>query len=120
LLAVIDDLVVGHCLVTRAQVGGAPVLALGPIGVIEERQRQGIGTALMGSMIDIAEERGEDLIGLVGDEGFYERFGFVLGSSIGIEPADPAWGDHFQVRMLKRGGAIEGVFEYPSPFMTFE
>jgi putative acetyltransferase len=116
LVAIDDDEVVGHSLCTRAMVGDLPCLALGPIGVVPDRQGEGIGTALVNSSVDIAVEMGESLIGLVGDHAFYGRFGFVPGSSVGIDPPDPSWGTYFQVRLLPAYRGVEGVFEYPGPF----
>lgn len=115
LVATIDDDIVGHSLGVRARVGNAPALALGPIGVRSDSQGQGIGSALVNTAIDIAIEMGEPLIGLVGDNAYYERFGFVPGSTVGIQPMDPAWGHFFQVRLLGET-SVSGVFAYPAAF----
>lgn len=117
LVADSDDLVVGHSLCTRGSLSGEPVLALGPIGVLRSHQGNGVGTSLMHSAIDIATDMGETLIGLVGDPRYYSRFGFVAGSSVGVHPVEPAWGQYFQVLVLG-GTSPLGVFEYPEPFMN--
>jgi putative acetyltransferase len=41
------DGLVGHVLCTRGHVGAEPVLALGPLSVRPDRQRTGVGSALM-------------------------------------------------------------------------
>lgn len=117
LVAVDDDRVIGYCLCTRAHVDGAPVLGLGPIAVAPAVQRRGIGTSLMNTTIDTAEGMGEPLIALLGDYRYYERFGFVPASDLGVEAPDDAWGRHFQVRALPAyDGSIRGRFEYAEPF----
>jgi putative acetyltransferase len=60
-----------------------------------------VGSALINTSIDIAREMGETIIGLLGDNAFYERFGFVPAASVNVAPPDPAWGRYFQVRLLE-------------------
>ena len=45
-------------------------------GVLPARQRQGIGSALVREALDQAREQGASGVVLVGDPGFYGRFGF--------------------------------------------
>lgn len=47
-------LLAGHIMLTRAAVGGAPVLVLAPLSVRPEFQRRGVGTALMERAHEIA------------------------------------------------------------------
>jgi putative acetyltransferase len=117
LIAEIDGVVVGHSVCTRAFVGRSPVLALGPIAVRPDLQRSGIGHALMHAMIGAADAADEPLIGLLGSLTYYARFGFVPSGSLGIDPPDPGWGEHFQVLPLTNYvESIRGSFEYPAPF----
>jgi putative acetyltransferase len=116
LVAVVDDEIVGYCLCSRAHVRGMPCLALGPIGVAVGWQRQGIGTALINGVIDVAVDMGESLIGLLGDYRYYARFGFVPSRTVEIVPPDSSWGDYFQVRILPAFEPVSGVFQYPAPF----
>lgn len=118
LVAVAGDVVVGHVLCTRATLDRTkPVLALAPIGVVPERQRIGVGQALMHAMLGAAEALDEPLVGLLGDPGYYARFGFAVATKQNIEPPDPAWRDHFQVRHLHPSGpSFGGQFHYPAAF----
>ena len=100
LVAEKDGEVVGHVLLTRATVGEQQVLALGPIGVVPGLQKTGIGTTLMHAAIEIAQRDGERLIALLGDPAYYSRFGFVLGTEVGITSGEPQWAEHFQVLPL--------------------
>ncbi|WP_261565948.1 hypothetical protein [Frankia gtarii] len=60
---------------------------------------------------------GEPLVGLLGDPGFYSRFGFRPSDECGISAPRPEWGAHFQVRTLTAGGpSPRGRFTYPEAF----
>ena len=116
-LSLVADLageVVGHVVCTRGFVSDAPAVGLGPISVRPDRQRSGVGHALMHAVLGAAEAKGEPLVALLGDPKFYRRFGFVAASDAGIDSPDPAWGEHFQVRTL--GASITGTFRYAAPF----
>jgi putative acetyltransferase len=109
--------VVGHVLCTRGHVGQAPVLALGPLSVRPDSQARGVGTALVHAVLGAGDALGEPLVALLGSPGYYGRFGFRLSGEYGIEPPDPRWRPHFQVRVLSayRPG-LRGTFAYPEPF----
>src|SRR5580700_10504381 len=109
--------VMGHVLCTRGHVGQAPVLALGPLTVRPDRQRRGVGTALMHAVLGAADALGEPLVALLGSTSYYPRFGFRLGCEYGITPQRPEWEEHFQVRTLTAyDPALRGAFAYPEPF----
>jgi putative acetyltransferase len=112
-----DGDIVGHVVCTRGTVGSAPVLALGPLSVRPDWQRQGVGKALMHAVLGAAEARNEPLVVLLGSTGYYPRFGFRLASEYGITPKHPEWEEHFQVRTLTAyDPAVRGEFAYPAPF----
>jgi putative acetyltransferase len=110
------DGVIGHVVCTRADVGGRPVLGLGPLAVPPDRQRQGVGTALMYAVLGAAEALYEPLVVLLGDPAYYGRFGFAAAARYGIEPPEPGWGRHFQVRLLSTTEPPTGAFTYARPF----
>jgi putative acetyltransferase len=119
-VACVDGEVVGHVVCTRATVSGGPVLALGPIGVVPDRQQQGVGHALVHAVVGAADALGEPLIGLLGDPRFYSRFGFVLADTVGITPPLAEWLPHFQVRALTAySPSLQGGFVYPAAFDLF-
>lgn len=114
-----DDRVIAHVVCSRAWVGEGrrPVLGLGPIGVLPERQGDGIGSALVHAVTAAAEERREPLIGLLGSPDYYGRFGFVRSTEHGIHPPDPAWAEYFQVCALAdHDPTITGTFRYAPAF----
>jgi putative acetyltransferase len=119
LVAEVDAAVVGHVIATRARLGpgAAPVLGLGPLGVLPAHQRQGVGQALMHAVIAATEEMGEPMIVLLGSPAYYQRFGFELSSAFGIDPPDPDWAPHFQVRPGRTyDPSLRGRFTYAEPF----
>lgn len=111
------DAVVGHVVCTGARVGEHRVLGLGPLGVLPERQGHGVGSALMHAVLGAADALDVPLVGLLGEPGYYRRFGFLPAAELGIQSPDPAWGDYFQVRPLAAyRPAISGRFDYAEPF----
>ncbi|MGN2635624.1 GNAT family N-acetyltransferase [Nocardia takedensis] len=117
LVAVEFEAVVGHVCLTRASVGPFPVLGLGPIGVLADRQRDGIGSALVHAALGAADALDEPLVCLLGSPEYYPRFGFVPAARLGIAPDDPDWVPHFQARALTAfEPQITGEFHYAEPF----
>jgi putative acetyltransferase len=116
-VAEIDGRVVGHNVCTRGHVSGVPCVGLGPIGVLPACQQDGIGSALMHAMIGAADAAGEPLIVLLGDPGYYSRFGFVESTMHGVTPPQEQWGSHFQLlRLSAWDESIIGTFRYAAPF----
>jgi putative acetyltransferase len=109
--------VVGHVVCTRGRVEAAPVLALGPLGVRPGRQRRGVGSALVHTVLGAADASGEPLVALLGDPAYYGRFGFRPAGEYGVIPPVAGWRPHFQVRTLSAyDPALRGTFAYPAPF----
>jgi putative acetyltransferase len=83
LVAEIDNRVVGHIAFSPVEFSDNAQgwFGLGPIAVLPELQRQGVGTALLREGLRQLEELGAQGCVLVGDPGFYERFGFQSSTS---------------------------------------
>jgi putative acetyltransferase len=116
LVAVIAGEVVGHVVCTRGRVDDSPALGLGPLAVRPDRHQQGVGKALMHAVLGAADALDEPLVVLLGDPGYYHRYGFVTASELGIYSPDPAWGRYFQARPLSAYQPIAGKFAYAEPF----
>jgi putative acetyltransferase len=112
-----DGDVAGHVLCTRGRVDSAAVLALGPLAVDPDQQRLGVGRALMHAILGAAEALDEPLVGVLGDPGYYARFGFRLAEEYMIKPPVSDWRPYFQVRALSAySPLVQGTFTYPEPF----
>jgi putative acetyltransferase len=116
-VAELDGAVVGHVLCSEARLGEGPSVGLGPIAVAPHLQRQGIGAALMASVIASAEQRGDAAIVLLGDPDYYGHFGFVPASRHGIGSPGPWEDTHFQVKTLRAWRPEQaGPFRYAPAF----
>ena len=77
LVATVDDRVVGHIMYSPAVVGGKVTgAALGPMAVLPEYQRQGIGSKLIEVGNRKLKDAGCPFIIVVGHADYYPRFGF--------------------------------------------
>ncbi|MFN8188120.1 MAG: N-acetyltransferase [Gaiellales bacterium] len=90
LVAYDEDDIVGHVLLSAVPLdSGVEVLALAPLAVLLERQRQGIGALLVTAALERARRTGYPLVVVVGDPAYYRRFGFARASDLGIEAPFP-------------------------------
>jgi putative acetyltransferase len=110
--------VVGHVLLGYVELADRRVLELGPIGVVPERQRQGIGSALVREALRLADERGEPLVLVLGHPTYYPRFGFRRASELGIEPPNPAIPDAawMAIPLDAYDPALRGRVVFPSAY----
>ena len=84
--------IVGHIICSKAEVrsetGVTPVLNMGPISVLPECQRKGVGKALIYAMIERAKELGYGAILFFGRPEYYPQFGFKEASEFGVADAE--------------------------------
>lgn len=81
-VAEIDSKIVGHIIYSKAYILQADgtkeeVLNFGPLSVLPEYQKQGVGSALMKHSIEQAKQLGYSAILFFGHPEYYPRFGFV-------------------------------------------
>jgi len=78
LVAEIDGRVVGHIAFSPVTIsdGSTGWHGLGPVSVLPEYQKQGIGKSLIKKGLSMLKELGGQGCALVGDPNYYERFGF--------------------------------------------
>lgn len=102
-----SETIVGHIICSKAIVKKEnymlPVLNFGPLSVLPEYQRQGVGKALVRSMIDKAKKLGYGAILFFGRPEYYPRFGFKEAAFYGISDADGNNYAAFMAMELKEG-----------------
>jgi putative acetyltransferase len=108
--------IVGHLQAAPGRLDGDPTLVTGvaPVCVGAAQQGRGAGGALMEALIGAAEDRRWPLLVLLGDPGYYERFGFESAAPLGLSyPPVGADNPHFQARKLSGyAEAMRGEFGY--------
>jgi putative acetyltransferase len=114
--------ILGHLLLSEGDLVGADgatrrIWMLGPLAVLPEHQREGIGSALMNAAIALATERDQPVICLLGHASYYPRFGFEPAGSIGIEPPRPWSDEHWMaIRLPAWEPSLRGTARYPPAF----
>jgi putative acetyltransferase len=78
LVAEIDGRVVGHIAFSPVTIsdGSKNWHGLGPVSVLPDYQRQGIGKSLINEGLSLLKQLGGQGCALVGDPNYYKRFGF--------------------------------------------
>jgi putative acetyltransferase len=114
------DGLAGYALFSYVPLEGAapgPVLALAPLCVRPDRQRRGVGSALVGAGLARADALGAPLVTVLGDPAYYGRLGFEPAHRFGVEPPGGVPEDHFRVRPLSGwSDRFQGRVVYPPAF----
>jgi len=122
LVAEIDSRIVGHILFYPIQIKGDdqvfPSLALAPMAVLPEFQKQGIGSQLVREGLKRARKLGFKSVIVLGHAAYYPRFGFEPASRWGVQPPFEVPDDVFMALELVKDGLkdIQGRVEYPPEF----
>ena len=122
LVAEADRLVVGHVLFSGIAIesssGSMAALALAPLAVLPAWQRQGIGSALVRQGLARSRDMGHGIVVVVGDPGYYERFGFRPARQQGLECTLPVPDEAFMALALQAGAldSVRGTVVYPPAF----
>ena len=116
LIAECDGEPVGHILMTEIS---APVrsVALAPLAVIPPYREMQVGSQLVREALSRVAARGYEAVFVLGDNLFYERFGF---SSRLADPFEVGWqGRDFMALELVSGSLAgkSGRLDYPEPFL---
>jgi putative acetyltransferase len=118
LVAVEDGQITGHILLSKMD-APFPALALAPVSVIPAKQRSGIGSALIKRAVSRARREGWVAIFVLGDPGYYERFGFNREDAAGF--ASTYAGSHFMMLKLRPSlTTITGELRHAPAFAAFD
>jgi len=110
LVAELDGDIVGHIAFSPVELDAdrsLKLLGLGPMAVLPERQRQGIGSALVHAGCAQCRDTGAVALVVLGHPQFYPRFGFAPARRFGIDCEYDVPDDAFMLLELVPG-ALSG------------
>jgi putative acetyltransferase len=120
LVATQDSRVVGHIMYSPASVGDVIGAGLGPLAVLPERHRQGVGSSLVDAGNRKLKEAGCPFIIVLGHPNYYPRFGFRPAGAHGITCEWEVPDDVFMLLVLDQAQmqGVSGVAKYRPEFST--
>jgi putative acetyltransferase len=111
-----DGMVVGHLQAAPGRLGGTPcaVAGVAPVCTASSSQRQGVGSALMRALLDLADASGVPALVLLRDPRYYNRFGFEPAGALGLHypPAGMDNPNFLACRRPRYDTALRGEFSY--------
>lgn len=117
LVAVWDDRIVGYILFTKIKIGEYEELALAPLCVLPEYQRQGIGKMLIKAGHQTAKDLGYHYSVVLGSEYYYPKFGYVPAKQYGITaPFDVPCENFMAIELNEADKEICGMVTYAKEF----
>jgi len=121
LVAEDDKTIVGHILFSPVSLSGYPelrIIGLAPMAVAPERQREGIGSALVRAGLEQCRRLGFGAVVVLGHPEYYPRFGFAPSSRFGIGCEYEVPEEAFMVMELQPGylSGISGIIRYHASF----
>lgn len=114
--------IVGHILFSRIHIetesGQTSAIALAPMAVLPEYQKQGIGSRLVRHGLVECKRLGHAIVIVLGHTAYYPRFGFSAASAKSLECPFGDCGDHWMALELIPDTlqAINGKVVYPPAF----
>ena len=117
LVAEIDGKIVGHIMFTKLKIGNQVQLALAPLSVLPDYQKQGIGTALIQEGYTRARALGYEYSVVLGSEKYYPRTGYLPAKDYGIfAPFDVPDENFMACKLSENAPAVCGIVQYAKEF----
>ena len=113
-VAELDGQIVGNIMYSKAKVGSTngaelDVITFGPLSVLPEYQKNGIGVKLVKHTLALARELGYKAVLIFGNPAYYHRFGFINAEKYHITTADGQNFDAFMALELYTGALAEAL-----------
>jgi putative acetyltransferase len=111
-----DDALVAHALFSRLPLADEerPMLTLGPIAVLPDYQRKGVGLTLARMGLSRARQLGYTAVIAVGIPEFMAACGFRPARPRGLETKMAVPDESFVVAELREGGIVKGSVAWPA------
>lgn len=117
LVAVSDDIVLGHIMFSRISVGQSEAIALAPLSVRTDWQRKGIGKLLVTAGHRQARKMGYSCSVVLGNPDYYSKFGYERASNYGIIAPFDVPSEYYMVSKLDKNRNLpKGYVEYSDAF----
>ena len=117
LVAVKNERIVGYILFTKIKIGEHEELALAPLGILPEYQRQGIGSKLVEHGHEIAKKLGYHYSIVLGSEKYYPKFGYIPAIQYGIKAPFEVPSENFMaIKLNDTNKEIKGTVKYAKEF----
>lgn len=108
-----EEQIVAHALLSRVAAGDSEALALGPIAILPDHQRGGLGTALVRMGLDRARAMNFECVVAIGPPTFLASCGFRPAGPRGLKTEMELPPDAFQVAELAPMGVTPGLVLWP-------
>jgi predicted N-acetyltransferase YhbS len=122
-VALVDKKIIGHILFTPIQISSKSIssLALAPISILSEYQRQGIGSQLIEYALNQLKSQGFPSVIVLGHEHFYPKFGFLPAKKYNIQAPIPLENENCFMALELKPQAFpiddkEGIVQYLPDF----
>ena len=119
LVAVNNNKIIGYILFTKIKIGVYEELALAPLAVLPEYQKQGVGTKLIEEGHKIAKQLGFHFSIVLGSDKYYPKFGYVPASKYNIKPPFEVDDKNFMaIKLNDNKIMIDGIVKYDKSFFS--
>jgi predicted N-acetyltransferase YhbS len=118
----VGNIIYSKCSIHRPDGSVTEALVFGPVSVLPEYQRQGIGARLVEHSLTRAKQLGYGAVIITGHVAYYPKFGFVPASRFGLTMPDGSAFDAFMALELRDGylGDMGGIWTCRAAFDAVE
>lgn len=118
-----DGVIVGHIMFSPVSLSGHPtlhIMGLAPLAVVPDRQRTGVGSALVRAGLEQCERLGTGAVVVLGHPAYYPRFGFLPSARFGVGCEYDVPEDVFMVMEVQPGvlRGASGTIKYHAAFSS--